>query len=193
MSSVFQPVMLDELSSEQVAEEELVRRAQKNPEQFARLYDRYIQKVYRFLLARTANPAEAEDLTSQTFLTAVEKLRAYHSDGHFSAWLFRIALNKQIDIFRKKKRQIDVELDDNLSFQDGDILNHLIQNERQSVLSQKIAKLSEKERELIHLRLAARMSFVEMGTYLQQSSEAVKKNYYRLIQRLRAEMEVEHG
>ena len=109
MSSAPQPAILDELSSEQITEEELVRRAQKNPEQFARLYDRYIQRVYRFLLARTASPAEAEDLTSQTFLTAVEKLGKYHPDGHFSAWLFRIALNKQIDLFRKKKRRFPLE------------------------------------------------------------------------------------
>ena len=48
MSSVLETTILDELSSDQTAEAELVRRAQKNPDQFARLYDRYIQKVYRF-------------------------------------------------------------------------------------------------------------------------------------------------
>jgi RNA polymerase sigma-70 factor (ECF subfamily) len=193
MSSVDQTTILDELSSERAAEVELVRRAQQNPDQFARLYDRYIQRIYRFLLARTANPVEAEDLTSQTFLTAVERIGEYNPDGHFSAWLFRIAFNKQIDHFRKKQRHADVELDENLSFQDGDILNHIIHNERQSILRQKMAELPENERELIHLRLVARMSYAEMGTYLHQSSESVKKKYYRLIQRMRAEMEADHG
>jgi RNA polymerase sigma-70 factor (ECF subfamily) len=193
MSSVDQTTILDELSSERAAEVELVRRAQQNPDQFARLYDRYIQRIYRFLLARTANPVEAEDLTSQTFLTAVERIGEYHPDGHFSAWLFRIAFNKQIDHFRKKQRHADVELDENLSFQDGDILNHIIHNERQSILRQKMAELPENERELIHLRLVARMSYAEIGTYLHQSSESVKKKYYRLIQRMRAEMEADHG
>ena len=193
MSSVLETTILDELSSDQTAEAELVRRAQKNPDQFARLYDRYIQRVYRFLLARTADPAEAEDLTSQTFLTAVERLCEYRPDGHFGAWLFRIAFNKHIDLFRKKKRHEDVELDENLSIQDGDILNQIIHNERQSILRQRMAELPENERELIHLRLVARMSFAEIGAYLHLSSEAVKKKYYRLIQRLRAEMEVDHG
>jgi RNA polymerase sigma factor (sigma-70 family) len=193
MSSVLETTILDEVSSDQTAEAELVRRAQKNPDQFARLYDRYIQRIYRFLLARTADPSEAEDLTSQTFLTAVERINEYCPDGHFSAWLFRIAFNKQIDLFRKKKRHEDVELDENLSFQDGDILNHIIRNERQSILCQKMAELPENERELIQLRLVARMSFAEMGTYLHLSSEAVKKKYYRLIQRLREEMDVDHG
>jgi RNA polymerase sigma-70 factor, ECF subfamily len=193
MSSALQTTILDEVSSEQTAEVVLVRRAQKNPDQFARLYDRYIQRVYRFLLARTANPVEAEDLTSQTFLTAVERIGEYRPDGHFGAWLFRIAFNKQIDLFRKKKRHEDVEMDENLSFQDGDILNHIIHHERQSILRQKMAELPENERELIHLRLVARMSFAEMGSFLHQNSESVKKKYYRLIQRLRAEMEADHG
>lgn len=193
MSSVLQTTILDELSSERAAEVELVRRAQQNPDQFARLYDHYVQRVYRFLLARTTNPTEAEDLTSQTFLTAVERIREYRPDGHFSAWLFRIAFNKQIDLFRKNQRHKDVELDENLSFQDGDILNHIIHKERQSILRQKIAEIPEKERELIQLRLVARMSFAEMGAYLHQSSESVKKKYYRLIQKLRAEMEADHG
>jgi RNA polymerase sigma-70 factor, ECF subfamily len=193
MSSVLHKNILDEVSSEQVDEVELVRRAQQNPDQFARLYDQYIQRVYRFLLARTANPTEAEDLTSQTFLTAVERISEYRPDGHFGAWLFRIAFNKQIDLFRKNQRHTVVELDENLSCQDGDFLNHIIHNERQSILRQKMAELPENERELIHLRLVARMSFTEMGTYLRQSSESVKKKYYRLIQRLRAEMEADHG
>ncbi len=181
------------LASEPVSEDELVRRAQKDPAQFGPLYDGYIQRVYRFLLARTANPADAEDLTSQTFLTAVEKINEYRPNGHFSAWLFRIARNKQIDLYRKRKKQADIELDENLPAPDEDMLGHLIQNERQSALRRRMAALSDKERELIHLRLAARMSFAEMGAYLNQNSEAVKKSYYRIIQRLKAGMEVDHG
>ncbi|HEX7556063.1 MAG TPA: sigma-70 family RNA polymerase sigma factor [Leptolinea sp.] len=193
MSSVRETTILDKVSSDQTAEAELVRRAQKNPDQFGRLYDRYIQRIYRFLLARTADPAEAEDLTSQTFLTAVEKISEYSPNDHFGAWLFRIAFNKHIDLFRKKKRHEDVELDESLSLHDGDILKQIIHNERQSILRQKMSELPENERELIHLRLVAQMSFAEMGAYLHLNSEAIKKKYYRLIQRLREEMDVDHG
>jgi RNA polymerase sigma-70 factor, ECF subfamily len=192
MSSGLRRGFLNILTSEPVSEDELVRRAQKDPAQFGQLYDCYIQRVYRFLLARTANTADAEDLTSQTFLTAVEKINEYHPDGHFGAWLFRIALNKQIDLYRKRKGQADTELNENLSDQGGDLLGHLIQDERQSALRCHIAALSDKERELIQLRLAGRMSFSEMGAYLNQNSEAVKKSYYRIVQRLKAEMEVDH-
>jgi RNA polymerase sigma-70 factor, ECF subfamily len=192
MSSGFREGILKRLISEPVSEDELVRRAQKDPVQFGPLYDRYIQRIYRFLLARTANPADAEDLTSQTFLTAVEKINEYHPDGHFSAWLFRIALNKQIDLYRKKKNLTDVELDENLSFQDEDLLGRLIQNERRLFLRRRMAALSDKERELIELRLAARMSFSEMGAYLEQNSDAVKKSYYRVIEKLKTGTEVDH-
>ncbi|MEM5773779.1 MAG: sigma-70 family RNA polymerase sigma factor, partial [Anaerolineaceae bacterium] len=113
---------LGSIISEPGDESELVRRAQRDLTQFAVLYDRYVQRVYRFLLARTANAAEAEDLTSQTFLTAMQKLSSYRSDGHFVAWLLRIARNKQIDHYRKYHRRSDVELNEDLAENGQDLV-----------------------------------------------------------------------
>ena len=192
MAGFIKQGVLENHSSEQVTEDDLVRQAQKDPLQFARLYDLYIQRVYRFLLARTASPADAEDLTSQTFLTAIERLGNYRPDGHFAAWLFRIALNKQIDLYRKEKRHLVIGLDETIPTPDCDMLGHLIHHERQSALKQKIATLSEKERELVYLRLVAQMNFAEIGFYLRQNSDTVKKAYYRLIQKLKIGMEGEH-
>jgi len=87
MEIVIDKLILHDKVNEQTDENELVGRAKKDLNQFAVPYDRYVQQVYRFLLARTSNMAEAEDLTSQTFLTAMQKLPSYRSDGHFMAWL----------------------------------------------------------------------------------------------------------
>jgi RNA polymerase sigma-70 factor, ECF subfamily len=177
---------------ENTDENELVRRAQKDMSQFVVLYDLYVQRVYRFLLARTADIAVAEDLTSQTFLSAMEKLPSYHSNSAFLPWLLTIARNKQIDYFRKYQRRVDLELDENLVENQPDLVNNLIQKERRRALNQMIAELPEKDSELLILRLAGQMSFAEMGEYLHQNSEKVKKAYYRLIERLKAGMEVSH-
>src|SRR5262245_47822728 len=72
----------------------LVRRAQTNAQAFGALYDRYVQRVYRYCLYRTNHLHEAEDLTAQIFLAALESLPRYRQDGHFAAWLFSIARNK---------------------------------------------------------------------------------------------------
>ncbi len=177
---------------DEVDEDEIVRRAQKDLTQFAVLYDRYVQPVYRFLLARTANAAEAEDITSQTFLTAMQKLSTYRADGHFMAWLFTIARNKQIDHYRKNHRRSLVELSENLEEYHPDLVIDVLQKERQSVLKQILSELPEKDSELLALRLAAQMSFAEIGVVMHKNSASVKKAYYRLLERLKTKAEVTH-
>ena len=54
-----------------------------NPAAFAVLYDRYVQAIYRYLYYRIGSNPEAEDLTSQTFLAALEGLQNYQHQEHF--------------------------------------------------------------------------------------------------------------
>jgi RNA polymerase sigma-70 factor (ECF subfamily) len=71
---------------------------------FAKLYDSYVDRVYRFIYFRVGNEQMAEDLSSQVFLKAWENLGRYEIRGlSFGAWLFRIARNLVIDHYRTKK------------------------------------------------------------------------------------------
>jgi RNA polymerase sigma-70 factor (ECF subfamily) len=58
---------------------------------FGAIYDRYAASIFRYLISRTGNVEEAKDLTSQTFLTAIEAFPRYQDQGYVSAWLFSIA------------------------------------------------------------------------------------------------------
>jgi RNA polymerase sigma-70 factor (ECF subfamily) len=69
---------------------------------FDELYRRYVVPVYRYCYARTDNTADAEDLTAQTFLAALEGLRRYHGRSTFPAWLFGVARHKCADFYRKQ-------------------------------------------------------------------------------------------
>jgi len=88
---------------------ELARRAAQDPEAFSELYHRYLNGVYRYHLARTGHRQEAEDLTAQTFLTALEAIRSFRGQGSFASWLFGIASHKLADHYRRSRVELPLE------------------------------------------------------------------------------------
>lgn len=166
----------------------LIAAAQDDPAAFGRLYDRYVQPIYRYLFSRLGDSHAAEDITSQTFITAYESLPNYRERGQFSAWLFRIAQSKMNDHFRRNRREVGLEAAGEL-FEREDALGTLIQDEELMRLRSVIKKLSNDEQELIRLRYVADLPFAEIASVLGKREDAVKKTLYRLIERLKGQME----
>ncbi|MBP1694458.1 MAG: putative polymerase sigma-E factor [Chloroflexi bacterium] len=79
---------------------ELAHRARRDPQAFAELYRRHVQPVYRYHLARTGLPAEAEDLTADTLFAALQGIEGFQARGSFAAWLFGIAQRKLAQHYR---------------------------------------------------------------------------------------------
>jgi RNA polymerase sigma-70 factor, ECF subfamily len=76
----------------------------RDPDAFGELYDRFVERVYRYLYFRTGTHPEAEDLTEQVFLKAWEAIGRYRWQGRpFLAWLYRLAHNAHIDYVRSRK------------------------------------------------------------------------------------------
>ena len=166
----------------------LVSDAVENPAAFGRLYDRFVQRIYRYVYSRVGNAHEAEDITSQTFIAAYESLRRYRERGQFLAWLFRVARSKINDHFRRSRREVGLDAAERIVEAD-DALGALIQNEELIRLRSLIKKINDDERELIRLRYVADLSFVEIAELLGKREDAVKKSVYRLLGRLKGQME----
>jgi RNA polymerase sigma-70 factor, ECF subfamily len=166
----------------------IIAAAKGDPQKFTYLYDRYVQPVYRYIFSRVGNKSEAEDLTSQTFLAALEAVPRYQERGFFSAWLFSIARRKVMDALRKKGYQVSLDLAEQVS--DGlDAASQVYRNTEIEELISLIHSLDEPEQELIRLRYVAELSFAEMADLVGKSEEAVKKSLYRLLTRLQDQME----
>src|ERR1035437_6717703 len=82
----------------------LIEQARRDPEAFAALYRRYLTPVYRYLYSRLGSVHDAEDITTQVFIDALEGLSAnhYRAGGCFSAWLFTIARHRLVDFYRQR-------------------------------------------------------------------------------------------
>jgi RNA polymerase sigma-70 factor, ECF subfamily len=161
----------------------LVKAARRSPAAFTALYDRYLTPVYRYYYSRVGNTADAEDLTAQTFLAALECLKDYRERGAFAGWLFAIAHSKLIDHYRREKPQAGLDsaqgaagLDDTA----GEAEKRLELQE----LAALIRNLDPDEQEIIRLRYVADLSFAEIAAALGKREDAVKKSLYRLLARL---------
>ena len=166
----------------------LVAAARAEPAAFGRLYDRYVQPIYRYIYSRVGSTHEAEDITSQTFVKAYESLNGYRERGLFSAWLFRIAQSKLNDHFRRSRREVGLEAAGEI-LEREDALGVLIRAEELSRMRSIIAHLDEEQQELIRLRYVADLSFAEIADLLGRREDAVKKSVYRLLARLKSQME----
>ncbi len=164
-----------------------------NPAAFGELYRKYLTPVYRYLYLRVGgSAADAEDLTSQVFLDALEGLPHYRHQGHFAAWLFSIARRKAADHYRRPGADLLQEDDASPASTESDLLAQIIHQEELQDLARLIGSLSEEERELLRLRFAARLGFDEIALLLNRKTSAVKMSLYRLLERMETRLEADH-
>jgi len=172
---------------------ELAAAARADASAFAELYHRYVERVYRFLYHRLPSDEDAEDLTAQVFLEALELLDRYREQGSFAAWLFTIARRKAIAHYRKQRPMAplaEARLS-KLDHPQDDPLEEIAAADSQARLAQLLRQLREDEREVLALRFGATLTYREIGSILGKSEGAVKMTIHRLLDRLRARWESE--
>jgi RNA polymerase sigma-70 factor, ECF subfamily len=169
----------------------LVLAAQRNPQEFKGLYQKWLERIYRYFYFRVGNKKDAEDLTSQLFLKVYEDLPRYHNRGCFSAWLFSIAHARLIDFYRKHPTEVPLEV-----FDPPDTAPDLLSGSAHRVEIEQLLKLIKtldpEEQELIRLRFAAELSYQEIGVILNRKEDAVRKSISRLLDRIQTRLEVNH-
>jgi RNA polymerase sigma-70 factor (ECF subfamily) len=162
---------------------ELVRRSQRDLDEFVALYDRHVEAIYRYC-SRRLDRAAAEDATSTTFLNALAAIRGLDSRRAeaFRPWLFTIARHAVIDQLRRQRGELIDELD---LTDDGPLPDDLaILADRRERLSQAMSSLGPDQRRVVRLRLAG-MQDPEIGEALGKSPGAIRVIHHRAVARLR--------
>ncbi len=172
-------------------EAQLVERAKREREAFGQLYDRYVRRVYGTIYARVGNRAEAEDLTAQVFLQALENLpRLDASRGGFGPWIFGIARNLLVDRHRRNCRRVTIPVEEAPPGQDlqttEGLDESLITKQRAGWLWQRVMELPAAQREVITLRFVHDLKTEEIASLMGRSVAAVKQLTYRALENLRA-------
>lgn len=167
-------------------ERTLVEAAQADPARFLDLYERHFHRVWAYVIRRTANRTEAEDVISDVFRRALENLRGYQWRGiPFAAWLLRIAANALAHRWEKAGRESGDPPPD-VADPDADL-------ERRAMLFQLVERLPDVQRRVIELRYVEERSLFEVAEALGKTEGAVKQLQRRALEHLRAELEASHG
>jgi RNA polymerase sigma-70 factor (ECF subfamily) len=154
------------------------------------LYQAYFPRVYRYILARTGNTYDAEDLTEEVFMRVLEAIDRFQwREAPFSAWLFRIAHNALISQRRKEtSRGRTSQLNDGLPVDSAGpeelVEGRLILNE----VMQAAARLPDAQRQVISLRFAAGLSVAETARAMGKGEGNVKVIQHKAIAKLREMM-----
>lgn len=165
-----------------------------DPAAFDGLYLLFADRVFRYLLARIGDPDLAEDITAQVFLRLIEKVGIYRIGPRdnvaiFSAWLYRLAHNKMVDVLRSHKRTQESPLEHAAYVESGDTMedveNHL---DFQRVLHS-LRVLNDQQREVIVLRFVEELSIAETAQIMQKSEGAVKALQHRALETLRRHLQ----
>ena len=171
-------------------EESLVLEVQRGDlNAFSGIYEAYYDRVFRYILVRLNNRAEAEDLASEVFLKALQAVGDYKLKGApFAAWLFRIAHNLIIDHVRRRNKRPTTELDDSLPLTQ-DSPDELVELGLTSDdVKKAMVELTDSQRQVIALRFGGSLSLAETAEAMGKKEGAIKAMQHSAIQALRRVM-----
>jgi len=155
---------------------------------FAILYQRHVNRVYRYALARLGNEQDAQDITAQTFIIAMEKITSYRGEGAFPAWLFGIAYYLVGEHYRKDKKPMDLERASDIPAGGASVDDIVIENLQLAHVIEAMSLLSKDRVEALTLRVFGGLTAREIAKLMDKSEAAVKMLVYRAVRDLRAQM-----
>ena len=167
----------------------MAQRATTDEEAFEELYEYFFPRVYNFIYARVKNTADADDVTSITFMKMNENLERYNPNvAAFTTWLYRIALNSIIDYTRRRDKSNETEWEEFFDpaapeYQEPEA--QALTKESNSELLAALDKLNERERRIIELKFFSDLDTRAISEILFMSEGNVRTTLHRTLAKLK--------
>lgn len=161
--------------------------ARTDAQAFALLYERHIDRVYRYLRARGANEDDAAELAAVTFERALRHIGRYRPGGSgLSPWLLRIARNAFIDAYRRGRRgAVRLDAVEGLTAPGPSPDESAIAAEEARWIRSLVARLPEAQRDALALRFGSGLSSREIASVIGKTDAATKKLLTRSLATLK--------
>jgi RNA polymerase sigma-70 factor (ECF subfamily) len=167
-------------------ESALIARAKAgDAEAISLLYERYALQIQRYIASRLGDPLLAEDVCADVFVKVLESLGRYEDRGWpFSAWLYRIAYARTVDVLRQSRRRHSIPLDERqlgaLDPPDEQIMARISYLEIKGAMG----VLTNEQRLVLRLRFDEDRSLAEIAESLGRTIGSIKALQHRGLARL---------
>jgi RNA polymerase sigma-70 factor (ECF subfamily) len=172
-------------------------------EAFRVLVERHSRSIFRMVYRMTGNQQDAEEILQEAFLRAYKSLARFESRSNFGTWLYRIAVNRALDLLSSRKAQMQMkdtyQITDNpepeeshqvqLPADDPGPDRLLISCEIKNKVAQALSLLTPAERVAFTMRHMEGRSIEEISLALNLKASAAKNSVFRAVQKLRQQLE----
>ena len=153
---------------------------------FAFFYDKYVTRIYRFVLIKVSNKQVAEDLTQDIFLKTWQHLVDKRNVKSFQAFIFRVARNRVIDHYRQSnKQELPLEYVPEIIDMSDNIEKDLDKAIDKDKLLQKIQQLKPTYQEVLLLRYLEDLSIDDIARVIQKDKNNVRVIIHRALNKLK--------
>ncbi len=182
------------LETEKLQELVWIRQCRSDLTAFENIFIKYHDRIFNYILRRTANVSLAQDLTANTFCKAVQHVTGFQwKNISLSAWLYRIATNEVNLNYRKRKRVVpltrdmvahlrsDEEADTHLT----EIEENILKNQKFMQAAAGIQRLKPKFQAVLTLKYFEGKAIREIAEILELPENTVKTHLRRALIQLR--------
>ena len=141
---------------------------------FDNIYEEYFDRVYYKVLSVVKNDDDAEDICQETFISVYKNLSKFREESNIYTWIYRIAINKTYDFF--KKRKLEFEINDYVLSLPEDV-----NFDTKVILEEKLKLISEKEKEIVVLKDIYGYKLKEIAEMKDMNLSTVKSVYYKAL------------
>jgi len=158
-----------------------------DPEAFGEIYSVYLDRIYRYVFYQVKDKMMAEDITEEIFIKAWKALGSYRGEGQaFSSWLYRIAHNQVIDQFRRRRWEMVLDVETDITNTDGaDPQREAEKSLAQAEVLGMLALLPPQQKQVIILKFVEGLGNREIEEITGKSQGAIRVMQMRALDALR--------
>lgn len=156
---------------------------------FSKLYDSYIDKIYKYVYLKTFDMATAEDITSDVFYSALNSIMKFDTESSwtFQSWLYTIASNKVKDFYKSNKHDVSLEdfLEESYS---EDFAKKVDDKQKIDDVLTFLSGMKEDQKEIVLLRIWHDLSYQEISEMTGKTLDNCKKIVSRTLKNISANL-----